>query len=91
MDTTWDPFGRPVERSSQSQVHLGPERSSACHSVAGRTNVKQMQFDADGQRIARTVDGKTDRFFSSDLSGEVIAGSSEWKLRSTSCVTQTAV
>ena len=69
-DTTWDPFGRPANDHRNLKFTWGlNDHLRVIQLPDGRR--EQMQFDADGQRIARTVDGKTDRFFSSDLSGEV--------------------
>ena len=68
--TTWDAFGRPVNDHRNLRFTWGlSDQLRAIQTPDG--NREEMLFDADGQRIARTVDGKTDRFFSSDLSGEV--------------------
>ncbi len=68
--TVWDAYGRPANDHRHIAFEWG--LSDQLRTIAlpdGRRET--MLFDADGQRIARTVNSAVDLFYSSDLSGDV--------------------
>lgn len=68
--TAWDAYGRPANDHRGLAFEWGlSDQLRAIRLPDGRR--EDMLFDADGQRIARTVDNAVDLFYSSDLSGDV--------------------
>lgn len=68
--TVWDAYGRPANDHRHLAFEWGlSDQLRTITLPDGRRET--MLFDADGQRIARTVDGAIDLFYSSDLSGDV--------------------
>jgi RHS repeat-associated protein len=66
----WDAYGRPANDHRHLAFEWGlSDQLRAIVLPDGRREA--MLFDTDGQRIARTVDGAVDLFYSSDLSGDV--------------------
>lgn len=68
--TVWDAFGRPAGDHRDLAFTWGlNDELLKIELPDGRR--EEMRFDADGQRVARLVDGNLEAFFSSDLSGDV--------------------